>query len=440
MKSCLPFVGVVLAVLLPHTARAQPPTPTSIAFKDPHDLRALLDYRLPDWGYRDGKLGLEMTGQGSNSNFSSSTASARESVQLSWYRESEKRTSLISAGHGGSSNWLETEDNPRGDLRISELSGSLSLNATRNSYLSERAFWMVAGDIGGGYSEERTRFDSDQNPQQNINTTEVSRSFSSSLSLGVGLGRVRNVTPLIQAQRLNERLQALGRPSLSADQVTDMARQLARSGGFQRVFDRSDRRFWDDVFEPLAGEGTPLTPFEVFYLRESVFEELGSRREGSEISAGFSASRSGGDQRNPVTTVGPWMNMAWSRNLSLNRQVSAAFNTSYGWREPARSTTTAETGSVNVQGNYLWVLADRVRWSNNLNGNLFYSESDAGTASRMQTVRLNSSCSYYIEDRVSLIPAIQLSWIRASTVNNRLDQRSWNFSLGLNYRLGSALL
>jgi Tat protein secretion system quality control protein TatD with DNase activity len=87
------------------------------------------------------------------------------------------------------------------------------------------------------------------------NAGDENRSFGRTreydVGAGIGIGRSRDVTPLIRAQRLSERLEALGRPPLSAHQVQQVAQVLAREEGYRIVFDRPDRSFWRDVLEPM---------------------------------------------------------------------------------------------------------------------------------------------------------------------------------------------
>lgn len=87
-------LGLLLTLIVAIPATAQ----TTVGFADPHDLQALLDYRLPTWNYRtwtvSGNLaggGWDYTGEGSrnlNNRFQSNLAS-----DLAWAREAETTTS-----------------------------------------------------------------------------------------------------------------------------------------------------------------------------------------------------------------------------------------------------------------------------------------------------------------------------------------------------------
>mgnify|MGYP000337876300 CR=1 FL=1 len=86
-------------------------------------------------------------------------------------------------------------------------------------------------------------------------TGSYNRGNSLYVTVGVGLGRARNVAPLIRAQRLSERLKAIGRAPLSPAEIQEVARVLATEHGYRAVYERPDRSFWQDVLMPMLDEG-----------------------------------------------------------------------------------------------------------------------------------------------------------------------------------------
>lgn len=80
-------------------------------------------------------------------------------------------------------------------------------------------------------------------------------------------------------------------------------------------------------------------------------------------------------------------------------------------------------------------------WTNSLHGRVDYVRvSEQAPVGREQSIFLNSRCTYYVEDRVSLAPEIRLSWDRSSTGSTVItESRNWFLQLGLNYDIGRSL-
>lgn len=60
-----------------------------------------------------------------------------------------------------------------------------------------------------------------------VENSRVRVDYSSSARLGIGLGRVRNVTPVVRALRVRERMRELGMDEMGRDQVPAAAQQFA---------------------------------------------------------------------------------------------------------------------------------------------------------------------------------------------------------------------
>jgi hypothetical protein len=456
------FQAVILPALCSHAAAAAPNI--SIGFTDPSDLAPLLEYRLPDWGYRTLGVRLELTGAGTSRSGTGQSypsfdgARMYERVDLSWYRESEGRTWSVAATQSGRWNWTQSEKDQSRTVGA-DLTGGLDVVAWERRYVHHDLSLLIKTDLGATYGETRWRYPDHRN-------LSVQRFFDGSLEAGIGLGRLRDVTPLLQAQRLNERLRALGREPLSDQDVQSIASVLARAGGYRRVFDRPDRHLWRDVLEPLAGHGQSLSPFEVFYLREITVERLGTRREGLILDVSGrgserdmdSDSAGGSGTTSQYRSLGPVVDLEWSHNLNLDHQISLLFSTSYTWWDhwlrikpnaPKVHDLDFEEGVLSLTGNYLLVLADRAVWSNILvvtgqhtTGTSPYDEPDSGPDTRnVETVSLQSSCDVYVEDSMRLTPAITARWNRNDWNSGRIwrEQWDWGVQLAVTYDLENVL-
>jgi len=271
-----------------------------------------------------------------------------------------------------------------------------------------------------------------------------------SLSLGAGLGRVRDVTPLIRAQRLGERLEAIGRIALTPYQIQQIARVLAREQGYRSVFDRPNRSFWRDVLDPMLDEDNPLSPYEIFYLADVMNEDVGPRRQGTELQGRFFYEEYGSD--NDIWNRGhfyrgPAVIFLWTRNLNLNNQVSLGASGRY-----------ATFGSEDFKGDqvswgmdlaHLWTIADRYRLDTSLNvvGNYDEMNRDADRLiDRSILTTIHSIFRIFLEDSMAFSASVlglnrQNSHDRISFVDEDRYSRTWHWSygIGLEYYLDRVL-
>lgn len=410
--------------------------PVTIGFPDSASIGPLLRYRLPDWGYRTAPLEFTTSaGSGSQPMLGQSSARILETFAPHWYREGEGAIRHLNLRQEGRWDWSQATASGRLATQ-NGLSGSVTLDGGQNVYAGGSLFTHVSAYLNAGYNESRSRHDSTR-------AVRVGRSFQASPRIGIGLGRIRDVTPVLRALRLNERVRALGREPLAADALTHVAEILTRETAYLNTLDRPDRRFWDDLLRPLAGVGNPLSPFEVFYLRDALFEKLGSRREGQQISAGLEVQREGRKGRAPSDSYGPWLQAAWSHNLSLDHQLAADLNASH-MRVAAGgigSAVLAEYSRAAVTTTCLWDFADRFSWTNRLEGRVGYTRARTEDyQSREQTITFDSRCSYYVEDRLTLAPQLRFAWDRyGATHGYRRERRDWAFQCVLSYDLGKGL-
>ena len=433
--------GIAADLETPRIVSAQ----TSIGFTHPDSMAALLSYRLPDWGYRTIRLDFGLLGNGyKNSGFPANSnetaASASQALNLQWYRESEQRTWSLFGRQSGSWNWNQTSQEPE-DAIASNLQGTVSAGGFSRNYISGNLFMSGSASANAQYREQRAHEDSNRE-------LSIRRDFSGAVSLGTGLGRMRDVTPILQAERINERLQALGRQPLPLEDVLRLASVLAKQGGYYRVFDRPNRQLWRDMLEPLIARGETLSPFELYYLGDVFYEALGSRREGFLVNASASLQRETEDFANAYTTSfgltywGPNVGVEWSHNLNLDHQLSASGDANYSWLDFDNGAE-GERGIVFVSLEHQWVVADRFLWSNGLSGNLAYNEitapAEVRTISRQKAARLLSVFSFYVEDRIRLAPSAEVNWTRQEFGDAWREQMNWHLELNIIYDLENRL-
>jgi len=185
--------------------------PGSIGFADPDDLSALLGYRLPDWGWRAWVIDGSFHGRGhtpttlGTAGYPRLDYAADLQTEATWYRESEPRSWGLSARLSG--DWARQRAD---DLWTLLLDGRYRVTAHANQYLlDDRWFVSVRARTSGGYREHRV-----EQPDGAPEDVVVQRLHDHEASLRLGWGRIRDVTPLVRAQRLAERLVAMDRPRL----------------------------------------------------------------------------------------------------------------------------------------------------------------------------------------------------------------------------------
>ena len=284
------------------------------------------------------------------------------------------------------------------------------------------------------------------NENRNINDIQ--------LGIGYGIGRLRNVTPVIQALRIRERLSALNKNiELTNQDIERLAQHLAKVSGYHRIFDRYDKYFWRDLAD--IANMSELSAFEQFYIRDALLERIGQRYHGWIISAGlnFHHTRNSdidvhhtsdlandmSDDGGHISTdfrytksnsFGPYASLRWANNFTLRHQLSVQVylsldanleqeNRIMNLRDslPGYHPIPGTCGGIKYKNNnslsceYLWALHDRVLWTNTLNAELtvaqysvegFVSKPDSkikpSDRGLWQNYYFDSSFEFYIEN------------------------------------------
>ncbi len=449
----MPFVKIaqilastfLILVVLIQPALAQ----TSIGFENPEDTTNILEYRLPDWGYRTWDLGFDLSGNGGDAYRGdiNSTAYNRFRTGLNsrfnLYRESESRTYKLFVD--GTGNYDKAHQSGYSQESSGhQLNGRFLLGGNWTRFLGDGPFSLRAvGNTFQTYSESIQEKRIDQTIEE---IRQFQRTNNYYASLGAGVGRIRDVTPLIRAQRLSERLTALGREQLAPGQVREIARVLATEQGYRAVFDRPDRSFWRDVLEPMLDPDQPLSPYEVFYLRDIMEEDVGPRGEGFEIRASVFYS----DHRQGVTSEynrsiarGSALDLRWVRNLTFDHQLTLSADADYSRASRSVSSSDYVTGGIDFA--HLWTIADRYRWDTSLGLNGAYEELASDDERRIQRnleTALQSVFTIFIENNLSLNLRVRGSNSQEYSdyvylgYNERYYRRwNWSYGIGLEYFL-----
>lgn len=430
---------------------------TSVGFRDPRDIRSLLDYRLGSWGYNRLLLNLHLSGSGENSKhigeFEQSSCSyvLATTPAATVFRESDDHD--IHAvfeldARLGRDEWDYWTTDHLGESEDWRYEIAFRNSTTWHRYFQPNFFHLLAGDIHVSYQEfhresERTLSDSVETWETR---KEIDRRVNTSVRAGLGYGRVRNVSPVVRALRFNERLRALGRAeNLQPSQIQSLAEIIARQYGYRYVYERSGKYFWSDLFDQLD-DVQSFTPFETHYLSEIFSEYIGERYQGWDISSGFEARNVESHRRYlEKTAFVLFAQGSYYNNFSLNHQLGLRALGDYGTIfDDADPEETAE-GSFRFRTEFLWILTDRFSWSSQLGVEADFRQVKDSSSQEKKWFRnsqylLTSRLQYYIEDHLSFVTGMTLTSSHQEIYfDPPYEHARWSLSSGLVYYLDKSL-
>ena len=260
------------------------------------------------------------------------------------------------------------------DQQVAEADGraletALNVDIDWTEYVAGDVFLQARTDNRARY--ERSSVEATENGTSVQEQVDVEVRYNSGARLGIGFGRLRDVTPVIRALRVRERLNELGRGNvLSSENVQAAAQQFARRPGYAPVYDRSDKYFWNDFFSGIESRSSELLAYESFYLAESLVEQVARRQEGYEVSAGVDLNYSNRlDKRDEEfgvqarsrqinSSLGLFTQGRYAANLSLRQQITVFGGADYG--VPTQEDTSVDgVLEARLGGRHLWEIADR---------------------------------------------------------------------------------
>ncbi len=452
----------------------------SIGFTDSTDFKYLIDYRLPDWGYSSFSINT-LSGNIDGSNWDNDyqlrnettlldqRSSSRENFSSSFglvpryefFQQSEERTLNLQTQFiiGGSFDKNEQEE--------TDLSGT----STQESSASQRRFdhefsgnglWYLNGDFfvqsglaySASYRNNYNKSDVDQGQTQNY------KSFSRNLrlipSVGIGFGRLRNVTPVLRALRMNERYKALGNSSLNNDEIIYAAKQFTQYSSYNRIYDRPLKYFWEDMNTGVNQKLDGIGIFDTFYLNDVFDENLGSRFEGYSVSVDITYILQSRLDRNENRISDSFdrdldirrqavveLSGLWYKNLNLDHQLS--FTSNWDLALPINKENPDKWELYNFNDfSWLWVMADRFLLENSLI--VRYLNSDRKDVedfdSPVLITDLRSNLTYFIENQLAISGAVffgrdyRLTKIQDMVFpqSQRSEVTNWNWGITVSLR------
>lgn len=417
---------------------------TSVGFSDPENIQPLLDYRLPAWGYEnlylDFNLGgsrttdYEDTDSSTNSRFSGNISPA-----YTRFRQSESRQSFLNAASRLDYTTDSREIGNRRDLQL-----RLNWSAVEQIYRQNSDLFFT-GRSSGSFRQNRVKDD-----RFTTDELDLDRTFSANLAVGAGFGRLRNVNPIIRSLRLNERLNAVGAASLGMEDLIRASEHFTRENGYQQVYDRPLKYFWEDMDQQISPDLSALDTFDLLYLTNTSNETIGQRLEGWEVTgtAGINyfvnyqreedrISGTESSQLTQNTNFEPRVTGAWYKNLSLEHQIG--FRSNFSYRIPLNRSFDERSHILNISGSWLYNITDRFFSNTALN---VLRVGNASETPVYTFIRIQSIFNYFIENSLSLFSSIGYDYRTNSSVTvsngdviSSTDRGRFQFNAGIRYYL-----
>jgi hypothetical protein len=200
----------------------------------------------------------------------------------------------------------------------------------------------------------------------------------------------------------------------------------------------------------MLDPANPLSVYEIFYLRDVLSEDIGSRTQGAwiQIVAGFDENRaSSGGRKSVAPRRSLGLAASWDHNLTLNHQLRATGAIDYVAASGGSRRNETLAGRIGLA--HLWTIADRYRWDNSLTFRTGYVEdvSPANeTVRRDYVTTLGSEFRVFVEDRLAVLASIRgendhqyAELVEPSNLEQYRRRWAWTYGIGLEYRLDSYL-
>lgn len=158
------------------------------------------------------------------------------------------------------------------------------------------------------------------------------RNYYINPSVGLGWGKTRNVTPIIQAKRLQQQLKKHG-VQLNGNEIQLAANQFAKHSAYSSIFSFDRKHFWQDIDSAVDNKLTGISPYAIMEINDILSETVITRFEGYEARVSFSPYHSESKSNSREKDYKYWMGRLdgnFYKNVSYKYQFSVVFNSSYG--------------------------------------------------------------------------------------------------------------
>lgn len=253
---------------------------------------------------------------------------------------------------------------------------------------------------------------------------------------GIGWGKMRVVTSVVSAIRLQERLKQINilDRDLSQPTIEKVAKEFSNAGYLSSVYNRSDKYLWDNVENALASDGILLTGLNQYgssYIREIPSEMRFERYEGLRVGIKFglqyfnyfwksryTSYNSNNRSLSESFFIKAYPYLEYSHQLDLYSQISFNGSLSMG---PSinKNTDVKQTYALTYDIGYTRELTDRFVLS--AKHSMWLEYRNKQEKERGISTSLNISGNYFLEDNVAITASYNI-WY--SDPNNSKEYRT----------------
>ena len=273
------------------------------------------------------------------------------------------------------------------------------------------------------------------------------------LTAGIGWGRLRNVTPVVEAIRLQERLKQINAINNDLDEKTieDAAQKFSQYSYYSEAHDRPDKVFWQDMEKTLSTDGVTLSGLNQYadsYLREVLNEVRFSREEGIQTSINFTMNYFNNYSNESFNAyelseqLYAQLNgtLKYSHQLDLNSQIY--FNLNFGGGPNViANVQVRQNYFVNSSIGYDYELTDRLVAT--INDGFSLQLYDASIQGKSISDNISFVLHYFVEDHLSLTADYSWNYNNNKNIINLIEKaEGYNNSLtvGFTYYLDRGLI
>lgn len=426
----------------------------------------IYDYRLPEWGYNRVYLNFSGNISGYKNTGKRNEEHSNYSIQLTPnytdYTESESMISLIQGSLVLYNSYqkqkvlnIDYTDNYRNTYMNTEL----NLDWDLQKYITTG--WFIDFNTMNyfRYYENHSKTTVVNNGiSQKSTSLLITRKFNPSVEIGVGYGRVRNVTPVFRALRFDERIKDLdASKALNTEEITELSDFLTRRDVYNQIYDRPYKYFYSQIPKSVLNRLDKLAPWEVMYLNDTWSEIIGDRFEGFNIHGGLSVNYekniySPGNNSTELFLTGPYLEQYYYHNISMCYQVG--INSYCTFLKVANDNTTYKYfGRGRFQISNLFNVTDKILSELNLGYEVAFADSKTEIRwQRIDNYFSDFSLIYFIENDLSLNTDISYNFFhnRPADLSFRYDgrnyynstydkEKNWSIYLSLRYYIERGL-
>lgn len=420
-----------------------------------NDIGFIKQFRLPAWKYIG--FDLNINGSGQNLGYESwgdyqrrQNYSIQIDPSITQYVESESKIRSINFSVHDKFDYI--------DRYYSDANANYSeKQIDRENHLQVDAFLYQKIYTGSNYMNADVQYSYNYDHYyENKNEEDNFRRYWLGAQAGFGVGKVRNVTPVIRALRFKKRFQTTGKGTMDRQEVEALARVMAKYPGYNYVYDRSGKNFWDAAFNTLGDKMNALSGYETFMVTEAMTEEVGTRLQGSEVNAnlyyGTAKYKSDWMWMDPVSYIGAQINSRAYNNISTGYQIGV--EATIGYYIPTSDNEPFDTMLLcRMNTNHLLTITDRLLLTNSLTfvgQNIKYSGYGENKGFRLIN---DNKLSFYLENNLSIDLFVKGAFQRfdngddffgnwllypsfytESFVDQSEELASWDFGINMNYR------